>query len=368
MRLPRTLHLAAARNHGSGAHLPGIPMRSPRSTARHAAVTMACVLGLATANANAGDFNFGGKVFADTSRIEQNDQLAHADNSDTDVDLKRLYLNADYVFDANWTAHLTTDVNWLRGHREPDVWLRQLYLQRKLGSGTEVRIGVDDMPMMTLTSNWWGYRYLDSLGASMAKLDTIADWGVHVQSKLAQGVDLAVSVVSGSGYKEPAIGRRADVEAVLSWQPTKHTVLAVGGYDGQLGADDATARPLRHTARRLDLMAAYADDTWRFGVRYTYGSNWADLYGLRGDSARDVSAWASLRVASHWSVFARHDRTDSSVLVDPTRRSRYTNAGVEWRPCKRLRLALVFKHTAQDRTGNLIRSGNEAGVWSEWTF
>lgn len=342
-------------------------MHLSRSNARYTAIALACMLGLVSANAAAGDFSFGGKVFADASQLQQNDHVAHTDSSSADADLKRLYLDFGYAFDDNWSAHLTTDINWLRGHREADIWLRHLYLQRSF-SGGNVSIGVNDMPMMALTSKWYGYRYVDPIGASMAKIDSSADWGVHLKTRLAPGVDMSVAVVSGGGYKEPTTGRRADVEAVVAWQPMKNVVVAAGGYDGQLAAEGSTAKPLLHTARRFDLMAAYADDTWRFGTRYSYASNWASLFSVRSDRVRNLSTWASMRVAPQWSVFARYDYTDSSVLVDPTRKARYANAGVEWKPCKKLRLALVFKHTAQDRAGNLTRSGNEAGVWSEWAF
>lgn len=344
-------------------------MPSFRISTRRAAIAtaLACTLGLTGSQARAGDFSFGGKTFADVSQLQQNDHLAHSDSSDTDADLKRLYLDVGYAFDSNWSAQLTTDINWLRGQHEADIWLRHLYLQRKFAGGS-ISIGVNDMPMMALTSKWYGYRYVDPIGASLAKIDSSADWGVHTQVQLAPGVDMAVAVVSGGGYKEPTTGRRADVEALVAWQPTKHVLLATGGYDGQLAAEDSVGNPLHHTARRFDLMAAYADDTWRFGVRYAYASNWANLYSVRSDRVRNLSTWASMRVAQQWSVLARYDYTESSVLIDPSRKTRYANAGVEWQPCKKLRLALVFKHTAQDRAGNLTRSGNEAGIWSEWTF
>lgn len=340
----------------------------PSKRRQTVALALACTLGFVCNSAYAGDFSFGGKMFADVSQLQQNDHVTGTDSSNTDADLKRLYLDVGYAFDSNWSAQFTADVNWLRTTRNTDVWLRHLYLQRKFSNTTIVRIGVADMPMLSLTSKWYGYRYIDSIGTSLAKIDSAADWGVHATSRIAPGLDLAVSVVTGGGYKHPDTGRRADVESVLAWQPTKHTVVALGGYDGQLAAEDSTTTPLHHTARRIDLLAAYADDTWRFGTRYSYASNWTNLYGVRSDRVRNLSTWASVRVAPKWSLFARYDHTDSSVLVNPSRKTRYANAGVEWQPQKPLRLALVFKHNAKDSAGDLVSTGNEVGVWSEWTF
>lgn len=340
-----------------------------RISARHAVITLAIASAtLASSSVFAGDFTFGGKVFADVSQLQKNDHVAHTQYSATDVDLKRLYLDADYNFDPRWSAHLTTDINWLRGNADADFWVKHLYLQRKFGEATVMRMGVDDMPMLSLNSQWYGYRYIDSIGTSMQKIDNAADWGLHLKSKLAPAVDVAVSVVSGGGYKRPTHGHRPDVEALVAWHTSKHTVLALGGYDGQLAASDDPSRPLYHTARRVDLVAAYADDVWRFGVRYAYASNWANLYTVDSDRAANWSSWASVQVAPKWSLFARYDHTRPSRLLVPSKKSSYADAGVEWKPLKKLRLALVFKHNALESAGNLTRTSNEAGIWTEWAF
>ena len=332
-------------------------------------LSLVCGLALVTAvpAASAGDFTFGGKLFADFSQLRQHDRTAHADSHASDVDLKRLYLDADYAFDPAWSAHLTTDVNWLRGQRDPDVWVKHAYLQRKFSKAALLRVGVDDMPMMALTSQWYGYRYIDPIATSLQKIDSAADWGLHLKGVLAPRLDYAVSVVSGGGYKQPTHGRRADVEALLAWHTSAHTLLALGGYDGQLAAGDEPRAPY-HTARRIDLLAAYAGDIWRVGTRYSYASNWASLHSMNSERTRSWSAWGSVRVAAQWSVFARYDHGQPASLPDPTRHTIYADAGVQWQPVKRLRLALVTKRNALRREGRELRSGNEAGVWSEFAF
>lgn len=346
-------------------------MNTLQTSTRRAVSVLALgfALSLTGTNARAGDFTFGGKIFANLSQLQQHDRGAHTKSNAVNADLKRLYLDADYAFDPTWSIHLTTDINWRRGESSADLWLKHLYLQRKFAGATVVRVGVDDMPWLSLNSKWYGYRYIDPIGTSLQKIDGAADWGVHVKSQLAATVDVAVSVVSGGGYKRPTHGHRADVEALVAWHPGKHAVLALGGYDGQRAGDnDEPARPLYHTARRIDLMAAYADDTWRIGARYAYASNWANVYRAHSERARNWSSWVSAQVAPQWSVFARYDRTGPSRLLDPSRKIRYANAGVQWQPLERVRLALVLKHSALQRAGNLVRTSNEAGVWSEWVF
>lgn len=344
-------------------------MNSVWMSARHAMPVLALgsAFALATPAASAGDFSFGGKVFADISQLQKQDHAAGTDTRAWDVDLKRLYLDADYAFDPAWSVHVTTDVNWLRGERDPDVWLKHAYVQRQWDGGTRLRVGVDDMPALALTSKWYGYRYIDPIGTSIQKIDSAADWGVHLTGVLAPKVDYAVSVVTGGGYKHPTHGRRADVEAMVTWHTSEHTMLALGGFDGQLAAS-ADARPLYHTARRLDLLAAYASEVWRLGMRYSYASNWTTLYSVNSERNGSWSAWGSVQVAPQWSVFARYDRAQPTRLNDPSRRAMYANAGVQWQPVKRLRLALAFKRNALRRDNGEIRRSNEAGIWSEYSF
>lgn len=337
------------------------------SFSARSALCLALGLALLAPVAHAGEFTFGGKAFADVSQLDQRDRVAGTRSSDADADLKRLYLDADYAIDPRWSVHATADVNWLRGERDPDLWLKRAYVQRRYGQSGVVRVGADDLPWTALVSQWYGYRYIDALATSLQKIDSAADWGVHVRGALAPKFDYALSVVTGGGYKRPSVGDRADVEAQFSYHPSAHTVLALGGYDGQR-AEDGDLTALYHTARRIDMLAAYADDTWRLGVRYAYASNWAALHRPGSDRGRSWSAWGSVRVAAHWSLFARYDRLQPSRLQALDQRSRYADAGIEWQPVKRVRLALVAKHNALRRQGREVRSSDEAGLWSELTF
>jgi hypothetical protein len=49
-----------------------------------------------------------------------------------------------------------------------------------------------------------------------------------------------------------------------------------------------------------------------------------------------------VQLTPRWAVFARYDNALPTRLREPSRRATYGNAGVQWQPVKRLRLALAY--------------------------
>lgn len=345
-----------------------LPAPRPSRRARHAGPLLAALCVLAVGSAPAGDLSFGGTMFANLSQLETTRYASDTRTHDTAADLKRFYIDVDWRLDEAWSVHLTTDVNWLRHDDPSDVWVRHFYAERRFQRGGQLRLGVDDMPWMALNNKWYGLRYLGPVGATRAGIENVADWGAHLNKRIAPGVDLAVSVVTGSSFKRPTTGRRADVEAYLAWHPVGQAIIAVGGYDGQRAQDRTAWEPLRHTARRWDVMAAWASDAFRLGARWSRAENWADLHAPEREQARNLAAWISGRIAPQWSLFAYADRTEPTRRADAQRRTRSLDAGVQWQPHPRVRVALAGKQaTARAASGRLTRA-REYGVWSQWTW
>ncbi|WP_166208596.1 hypothetical protein [Cognatiluteimonas telluris] len=315
-----------------------------------------------------GETTFGGKVFIDATHLSTTRD--GVDDDSTGVDLTRLYFDIDHRFSPVWSAHLTTDVNWLRGESDPtDVWIKHAYVQGAFSKAFVLRVGAADMPWAAMANQWYGFRYVDNELVSRLKFASTADWGVHVQGAPADGprLDYAVSVVTGSSYKRPRTGNRPDVEARLGWQPSEHSVIAVGGYDGQLGLDDDT-QALTHTARRWDALAAYAGPRYRLGAQWFESRDWTQLRSPLSDGAHGWSTWASAKLSERWTLFARHDDTSTSAQLDPSRHDRYSNAGIEWRVSPKLLVAAAWKHQRlRDRSGERA-SANEAGLWAQFAF
>lgn len=330
-----------------------------------------CAAGVAqAADLPVGATQVGGKVFVDATHIDRTTAAGRSDGSGYGVDLTRFYLNVDHRFSDVWSAHLLTDLQWPRHDDPTDLWVKHAYLQGDFSKAFVLRLGAAATPWIGLVNQWYGYRYVEKDLIMRAKVGSTADWGVHALGALGSGrgdVDYAVSVITGAGYKKPRLGNGPDVGARVSWQPSAHTVVGVGGYHGTLGRD-VDGREALHTARRWDVMAAYADERWRLGGQYFHADDWNRVLDPAGDTSHGWSVWASMQVTPRVSVFARHDHLKPSVSLDPERHDRYSNAGVEWQAGKGLRLAAVYKRERLRMGSASFETTNEVGVWAQVTF
>jgi hypothetical protein len=316
-----------------------------------------------------GDTTMGGKIFVDATRLDQHKNGRRTALNRDGVDLKRFYIDIDHRFSRTWSAHLTTDINWTRNQSPTDLWVKHAYLQGSFSKALVLRLGAADMPWTPFVNAWSGFRYIDKEAVTRLGYGASADWGVHLLGALGQGgrLQYATSMVSGSSFKRPRTGERPDFEARVAWQPSAHTVLAVGGYNGTRALDGGDHRAL-HTANRVDAMAAYAGKRFRLGGQYFRATDWNQVRSPERDRARGWSVWASWKLTPQWALFARHDQADTSERLDPARRDRYSNAGVEWSPNRSLRLAAAYKHERLANQTSELSSSNELGVWAQIAF
>ncbi len=281
------------------------------------------------------------------------------------VDLQRFYIDVHHRFDSQWSARVTTDINWLRQQDPTDLWVKYAYIQRTFGRRLALRFGSAPTPWAEFANVWGGYRYIDKELLTRMKVGSAADWGVHAVGGLGR-ISYAVSAVTGAGFKHPRTGHDVDVEARLAWQPSPHSVLGIGGYRGTR-AQDINGAPHRHTAERWNALAAYVNGRVRFGAQYFHASNWTRVTALLPDAASGWSSWASYRVLPKVAIFGRYDRSRPSLLLAPSRSDRYSQLGVEWIPNRYMRLALAGKHEVIN-TGTVRRKSNEWGVWGMFKF
>lgn len=343
----------------------------------------ACLSSLIVSSAWAADESttVSGKIFADVTNIDlQNDGVDSAANG-TGIDVKRFYLGVTHAFDDVWSVNVTSDFNYVSNDAETQVYIKKAYLQAKLSDALIGRLGSADLPWVPMVEDLYGYRFVENVIIDRLKFGTSADWGLHAGGKVADGMfNYAVSAINGAGYKNPTRSNSMDVEARVGFMPFKGLTLAIGGYNGKLGKDvEGSTTPTRHTASRADAVVAYVDGPWRVGAEYFQAKDWNQVTSVASDKADGYSLWASFAFSPKWGAFARADSAKTSKDLKSDLKDEYFNVGLVTHPRKNVDVAFVYKHDKVDGGGAVSTSNgtigglvdgkySEVGVWAQASF
>lgn len=316
------------------------------------------------------DTQFSGKMFFDLTNTDQTSNGSKTGASGTGFDVKRFYLGVNHKFNDTWSANLTTDFQYVSSlDSAADVFVKKAYLQGKFSDAFVARIGSADMPWIPFAESYYGFRYVENTLTDRLKYGNSADWGLHAGGDFADGrVNYAASVVNGGGYKNPSRSNGMDVEARMGFVPVEGMVVAVGGYSGTLGKETGTVDAL-HTAKRADIMVAYAKNAFRIGGEYFRANDWTTVLNPLSDKADGYSLWGSFGFGtSGITAFARYDKADLSKDLDPSLTDTYYNFGVEFPVRKGVKLAAVYKKDQREDDSTVDVDTQEVGVWGEVAF
>jgi hypothetical protein len=311
-----------------------------------------------------------GKMFADFSNVDLENDGVESTANGTGIDVKRFYLGATHNFDDIWSVNVTTDFNYVANDNQTQVYIKKAYLQAKLSDAFIGRLGSADLPWVPFVEDLYGYRFVENVLIDRLKFGTSADWGLHAGGKVNDGLfNYAVSVVNGAGYKNPTRSDSMDCEGRLGLQPVKGLTVALGGYSGKLGKDINNApTPTRHTANRFDGLVAYVNGPVRAGVEYFQAKNWNNVTTLASDKADGVSGWASYNLTDRWGVFGRYDKSKTSKDLLPNLEDKYFNVGVVSHPRKNIDIAFVYKNDKVDGGGVVATSNGNIGAAREGKY
>lgn len=311
-----------------------------------------------------------GRLYYNVSNLDDSSKGVKTDKSGFAFDIKRFYLGVDHKFDDKWSMNLTTDFQYSSAISSTEIYLKKAYVQYKASDAFVLRAGSTDLPWVPFAETYYGMRYIENTIADRLKFGTSADWGMHAGGKLAGGsLEYAVAALNGNGYKNPSRSNGLDFEGRLSFAPTEKTVLGIGAYSGTLGKDKQTV-DAKHTANRVDFLAAYLSGNTRFGVEYFQAKNWNNVTSVATDKASGYSLWGSVGLTEKGiTLFGRYDQTDLSKTLDPSLQDTYYNLGVEFPITKGVKLAAVYKHTEQENDAKSKDvETDELGIWGEFRF
>ncbi|HEX7341329.1 MAG TPA: porin [Rhodanobacteraceae bacterium] len=306
-----------------------------------------------------------GTMYANFTNFAQTSNGQKTNASGTGIDVKRFYLSFDHKFNDIWSANLTTDFNYVGNDGETQLFVKKVYLQGAFSKFATLRIGSANMPWIPFVEHWYGYRFVENTLVDREHFGNSADWGLHLMGN--NGVfNYQVSAINGAGYKHPSRSNHVDFAARIGVQPIKGLMLAIGGYDGDLGKDTQTS-PVQRSAKRYDAMVAWNRDGLRLGAEWFEADNWKNVVTPRADMAEGWSVWSSYDFGRA-SVFARYDRVKPSKRVDPNFVDTYWNAGVAFPVTQGVQVAVAYKNERQRNGSSIDIKKREIGIWGEMKF
>ena len=306
--------------------------------------------------ANAESTSVGGRLFLDFSYIDQKSNGVKTDASGVGTDVKRAYLIVNHSFDEVWSANVTTDFNYVSSANFAQVFIKKAYVQAKVSDAFAAQLGSADLPWVLFAESFYGYRYIEKLLIDRLSFGTTADWGLHVNGKLADNtVSYAVSVINGNGYRNTTRSKSVDVEGRIGYSPIQEVTIGAGFYRGKRGQQTET-QSTANTASRFDALVAFVNPQWRLGAEYFYAKDWGAgsagttvptaafvIVSPNEDKADGFSLWGAYNLDPSWSVFARADVSKPSKDLHPDLKDRYYNAGLAWHANKKIDVALAVK-------------------------
>lgn len=257
------------------------------------------------------------------------------DGNSHGFEITRLYLGYEYSFSKNFSARANIDVGDPGvGGLQMTAYVKNAFMQYKTGDFTG-RIGMIGTDQYNLIEKQWGYRYIFKTLQDEFGFGPSADLGAAVEYSLSDFISLDASVLNGEGYKKVQSDSIFKYTMGITIRPAGGLVLR--GYTDFMKKDF-----LQNT---ISLFAGYTYKNFSAGLEYSHQEN------TRMISQRDfdgISAFASLRFGSGYSVFARYDDLGSSIpepLTEPWnygRDGRLFMGGFEFSPVKGIRIAPVY--------------------------
>ena len=290
------------------------------------------------------DTRISGRMYYDMSYINDKRAGVRQSSSGPGFDIKRFYVGIDHKFSDMFSGDVTTDFTYDSTAGATQVYIKKAYLDARISDALDIRFGSTDLPWVPFVEGLYGHRYVENVMIDRTKFGTSADWGLHVNGKLADGMfNYAFSVVNGAGYKHPGVHTNSlDFEGRVNanWNDF---VVGVGGYVGKLGKDAESATTY-HTAKRFDAVAAWVTSQTRIGVEYFNATDFKNVTSMTSDKAEGVSFFASYQFDPRWSVFGRYDYVKPNKDTNSSLKDNYYNVGVTYTPAKIVDFSLVYKH------------------------
>ncbi len=274
---------------------------------------------------------------------------------------RRIYLTYDNAMDEHFSTRLRLEMSNEGDFTSSVVivpFVKDAYLQYKIEKHAFL-FGISQTPALSTTEKIWGYRHIEKVPLDFYRMASSRDFGLAASGNIDPEGALKYHAMLSNGSsnkQEVDIGKSGALS--VAWSPSEAlTFEGYGEYADAEGVEDA------YTWR---LFGAYVLKSFRIGGEY------ADQT-LKVANAPDVkrrffSAFASAMVIDQVDIFLRVDRMldpnpagnkIAFIPFDPTAKSTFVLAGVEWSPVKDVFITPNIEYVTYTQNSANITPGDD---------
>ncbi len=270
-----------------------------------------------------------------------------AANHDADVEgangfwLRRIYLTYDRALDKQFAVRFRLEMNSAgdfssKSKLTPVV--KDAYLKWKKNQHS-IYLGISSTPTWDLVEHFWGYRSVEKTPLDLQKFGSSRDFGVAFKGSFDSEKKFGYHLMFGNGSSNASENNDGKkVMLALTAEPGNGIVLQ--------GYVDFEERPGQTDRYTVQAFAGYKQEAFRIGAQFAHQNRQVGP-GLDDLKLQIFSVFGAARLSPKTWGFARVDRQFdpnpagakiSYIPFDPTSKSTFVVAGVDYRPISNVHL------------------------------
>jgi len=255
--------------------------------------------------------------------------------------MRRAYFGYNTDLGNGWSARLRLEMNSPAYEEALAVpFVKNVHLEKKLGGGVSILVGIIEPPSFDKKEQFWGYRFIEKTPADFFKFASSRDFGLALDGKTKGG--LVYTLMYGNyGSNKGEDNKGKGLYGRLGWESKSAYVEANAYFAADNGKDIAY----------MSFFGGLKGKWGRFGLGYDHRSETPD--GGESKSSGIISGFGAFKLGKITELFARYDHfTDlgfediGSYIPIPASQfeSHYLMAGLNFKVHKMIQLSPNVKY------------------------